>query len=417
MKRERNILLKSREYRKLIYSQLFNSLGQILLQVTVMVEVYTRTNSAFGAATVVGVMSIASFISGLIASNIINQYKLKQIMHVSGWLRAALTILIGITLLYSTNYSISILYVILIFYSFITAWYQPARFALLPLTVGKEYYVKANGLLVMIQQTLMTVGWAIGGILNVLFPFTYIVAAITLLFILSGLTAACINVHEKLDKHKKQAAWKKVWTIPIVRSITIMETFEGMANAIWTSALLLSFTHVVLGQGAETWGFINSAYFTGAIIGGVVVTWKSQILEQRIGIMIGLSGLSMGTLTLIFSLNDYVLITLLLCIMMGPMYQARDICQTALLQDVIPEKQRANIMAARSAFLTPWNGIMVMVAGFLADLVGVQLIYILAGILYLLASLIAFQQKSLRDYTFNVVKEDAKKPMKVRVEK
>ncbi|MBP3039917.1 hypothetical protein J9303_10500 [Bacillaceae bacterium Marseille-Q3522] len=86
---------------------------------------------------------------------------------------------------------------------------------------------------------------------------------------------------------------------------------------------------------------------------------------------------------------------------MGPMYQARDICQVALLQDAIPSERRAGIMAARNAFLTPWYGITVFIAGFFADLIGVQTVYFIAGLLYLFAALIAFQQKSLRNYSFS----------------
>ncbi|WP_147675145.1 MFS transporter [Numidum massiliense] len=90
-----------------------------------------------------------------------------------------------------------------------------------------------------------------------------------------------------------------------------MNTFEGMANTVWTSALLLSFTTVVLNQGSDVWGFINAAYFIGAIVGSIVVTSKSQILEQRIGVMIGLSGLSMGVLTVLFAVNHTVIVALL----------------------------------------------------------------------------------------------------------
>ncbi|PSL43236.1 hypothetical protein B0H94_11160 [Salsuginibacillus halophilus] len=364
-----------------------------------MVEVYNATSSVFGAATVIGVMSLSTFVSGMVASLIINNYKLTQVIHVAGWFRAVFVLIIGGLLLHITPVTLLFLYITLMMYAFVTAWYQPARFALLPLIVSKEDYVKGNGLLVMIQQTLMTAGWAIGGVLNVLVSFPYLIIFTALAFITSGVLATAIRTNERLEKKSvKKHAWKKVWQIPVVRNITLMETFEGMANAIWTSALLLSFTHVILNQGADVWGFINAAYFTGAILGSVLVTWQAKLLEFRIGIMIGLSGVSMGLLTLLFSMNDIVLLALLLCVLMGPMYQARDICQTSILQDAIPADERPNVMAARSAFLKPWNGLMVMAVGGLADIAGVQTIYIAAGLLYLLSACIAFQSKALRNY-------------------
>jgi len=402
-------LMKQANFRKLLCSQTFNSLAEILLQVTVMVAVYDKTNSVFGAASVAGVMALSSFVSGMAASYFIHRFKLKQIIHMSGWLSAIFAIVIGM-LLYSTNVvHFPMLYGALVFYSFIATWYQPARFALLPLTVGKEHYVKANGFLVMVDQTLMTAGWAIGGLLTVYVKPVFLIAGIACAFILSGIAAARLNIQEKKPETGARSghAWKKVWSIPLVRDITVMDIIEGGANAIWASALLLSFTYAVLKEGPDVWGFINAAYFIGAVIGSIVVTWKSGMFERRIGIMIGLSGLSMGTLTLLFSFNTNMIVALLLCILMGPMYQARDVCQTAVLQNAIPAKDRANVMAARTAFLTPWNGIMVMAVGWLADFAGIQAVYVWAGIAYLAASLIAFQRKSLRNYSSDSDSENA----------
>lgn len=401
MKKTTEDLFKIPDFRKLIFSQILNSLATIFLQVTVMVEVYTRTNSVFGASAVIGVMSLSSFASGMIASRIISNYRLKGILHITGLLRAVITLLIGFFLIIDQSFTYVLLYLMLIIYSFVSAWYQPARFAILPLMVAKGQYIKANSILITIQQTLMTVGWALGGVLVLLVPLFYLIVFISLLFAFAGLAAKLISVNEVMDgvKRKNTQAWKKVWSIPVVRSITLMETLEGMANAIWTSALLLSFTFVVLNQEADVWGYLNATYFIGAILGSLIVIWKSKMLEKKIGVMIGLSGMSMGALTLVFSMNEVVVFALLLCVLMGPMYQARDICQSAVLQSAIEERDRASVMAARMAFLTPWNGIMVMVVGLLADFVGVQTIYIVAGIIYLIASLIAFKSRALRDYT------------------
>jgi MFS family permease len=397
-------LWKQPNFLKLWASQTLNSFAQILLSVVVMLEVYRLTESVAGAASVFAFMSLSSFVSSLIVSRIIDNYQMKRIMQLVGWLRGILVIAIGVFLSIENTAGLILLFLLLSLYSFVGAWYQPARFAILPLLIPRDQYIKANGTLVMIQQLFMVAGWGMGGILAALVPFPVIIVVIAIAFTISGTLVYLINIVEEDISVKKMKnrtpAWKEVGRIPVVRGITIMETLEGVSNAIWTSALLLAFTTVVLNAGEEWWGFINAGYFVGAILGSIIVTFNGKILQHKIGVMIGLSGISMGLLTILLSFTTMPLFAVLLCVLMGPMYQARDICQVALMQDAIPEDRRAGIMAARNAFLTPWNGIMVLVVGFAADIFSVQTIYLLAGIVYFAASLIAFKQKSLRDYEF-----------------
>ncbi|GAE37714.1 MFS transporter [Halalkalibacter akibai] len=399
-----NQLWKQPNFLKLWSSQTLNSLAQILLSVVVMLEVYRLTESVLGAASVFAFMSLSSFISSLIVSRIIDNYSMRKVMHSAGVIRGILVIAIGGFIYIESIIGLILLFLSISMYSFVGAWYQPARFAILPLIIPREQYIKANGTLVMVQQLLMVAGWGLGGVLAAFVWYPIIIAIIAVSFMLSGLLVYFMKIEEKeisVNKNEKRTpAWKEVWRIPVVRGITIMETIEGISNAIWTSALLLAFTTVVLNAGDEWWGFINAGYFVGAILGSFIVTFNAKILENKIGIMIGMSGVSMGLLTILFSLTTIPIIAVLLCILMGPMYQARDICQVAIMQDAIPEKRRAGIMAARSAFLTPWNGIMVLVVGFAADVFSVQVIYLVAGILYFIGSLIAFKQKSLRTYEF-----------------
>jgi MFS family permease len=395
-------LWKRPNFLKLWFSQSLNSLAQILLQVIMMIEIYIRMESAIGPALVLAIMSISSFVSSFIASYHIDRFPLKKIVHYAGWIKGVIALAIGYFLFLGTTSALVGVFVSLVILSFVGAWYGPARFALLPLVIERKEYIKANRTLVMVDQLLATAGWGLGALLALYIPFPILISMIACSFMLAGLLIYFLKLEEEQatikKKTKESPAWKEVWNNRIIRGITIMDTVEGVANAIWTSALILTFTSVVLQVGEEWWGFINAGYFVGAILGSMIVTFKAQNLSSKIGMMIGLSGISMGVLTILFSFNTIPLIAVLLCVLMGPMYQARDICQSALLQDAIPEGRRAGIMAARNSFLSPWSGMMVLVVGILADFFGVQFIYFMAGIAYLLVSLLAFKLKYLREY-------------------
>ncbi|UOE95500.1 MFS transporter [Alkalihalobacillus sp. LMS39] len=402
-------LWKQADFLKMWGSQSFQSLGHILLLVLIMTQIYAMTESVFGAAAVLALMSGASFISGLLASYFINQFSLTRLLYYIGWVRGISTVILGYLLLAEGQSALFLILIVLFFSSFVGAWYQPARFALLPLVVSKSQYMKANGTITLVHQLLITAGWGIGGLMAVFAPFPVIIGITASCFILSGILIKSIRLtidtkSVKVDS-KVEHAWKKIFRIPTIRTITLMDFIEGLANAIWASALLLAFTTVVLEKGSEWWGALNAGYTVGAMIGSLLVISGLKLLERRIGLMIGLCGLSMGIFTFLFALSPYAILAVIVCVLMGPMYSIRDICQETVLQDIMNHSERASVMAARNAIIAPWTGCTFLIMGYLADVLGVQMVYYLAATLYCIASVIALLHPSLREYTYKVEQE------------
>lgn len=275
--------------------------------------------------------------------------------------------------------------------------------------MSREQYIKANGTLTVVQQLLMTAGWALGSASLFLFSNVQLLMFCCLMFALSGVLIQSIQIQQKEEKKEAKKRAKPGWQLalqsPMVRSITMMDIVEGLANAIWSSALLLGFTTLVLKETEEWWGFINAGYFIGAILGGLVVVLNSKILERRMTFTIALSAICMSILTFFFSIVTIPILSVLLCILMGPMYQIRDICQSTILQDVIPERERASVMAARNIILSPWNGVVIPMMGFLSEIIGVRNVFLLASLLYLLTAIIVMLQPQLRSYSYRVKEE------------
>lgn len=123
--------------------------------------------------------------------------------------------------------------------------------------------------------------------------------------------------------------------------------------------------------------------------------------------MIALSGLSMSLLTLLFAINSNAVLALGICALMGPFYQIREICQETVLQDVIPPKERAGVMAARNALLTPWLLLTYLIMGGVADGIGIQATYLLGAGLYGVTFLIVLLHAQLRDYQYHAEEKSA----------
>ncbi|WP_159102376.1 MFS transporter [Caldalkalibacillus mannanilyticus] len=404
-------LWKQPNFIKLWFSQTANILGQIVLEIVLISQVYRLTGSVFGASLVPAITSISVFLGSFLASYYISRFDQKRLLHTIGWIRAILTLLF-IWLASGFQTDLYVIIGILVFkfiLSFVGSWYGPARFALLPLIVSREQYIKANGTLTVVQQLLMTAGWALGSASLFLFSNVQLLMFCCLMFALSGVLIQSIQIQQKEEKKEAKKRAKPGWQLalqsPMVRSITMMDIVEGLANAIWSSALLLGFTTLVLKETEEWWGFINAGYFIGAILGGLVVVLNSKILERRMTFTIALSAICMSILTFFFSIVTIPILSVLLCILMGPMYQIRDICQSTILQDVIPERERASVMAARNIILSPWNGVVIPMMGFLSEIIGVRNVFLLASLLYLLTAIIVMLQPQLRSYSYRVKEE------------
>ncbi|CAM3393094.1 exporter [Bacillus inaquosorum KCTC 13429] len=368
-----------------------------------MVRVYQMTDSVFLAGLVLSFMSFASIAASFCISPVLRNLGFKKVLVFANLLRAVFTILMAYSVSHHGQVFFWITLLFVFCFSFAGAFFQPARFALLPIIVPKEQYVKANGVISLSNQLFLTAGWGLGGLLTYAVPFELVVGAAICLFVLSGVSISLLHINEEETDEKAETAsarsiWKDLMIIPVVRDITVMDMIEALAGSVWSSAILLAFTAAVLHETEVWWGMFNASYFIGAIVGSIIAIRFSVFFEQNMGYAIMFSSLVMSVLTLLFSFSPIPFLCALACAAMGPFYQVRDICQETVLQEAIPEQKRIGIMAAKNAILTPWSGITYSIMGLVADAAGAKMAFITAGVLYGMTFLIALAQPRLLHY-------------------
>ncbi|NTU26760.1 MFS transporter [Bacillus tequilensis] len=387
----------------LLLSQSLQSLAGVLVTIVLMVRVYQMTDSVFLAGFVLSFMSFASIAASFCITPMIRNFGFKKVLALANLLRAVFTILMAYSVSHNGQVSFWVTLLFVFCFSFAGAFFQPARFALLPMIVPKEQYVKANGVISLSNQLFLTAGWGLGGLLTYAVPFEFVVGAAICLFVLSGASISMLLVKEKETEGTAETAparsiWKDLILIPVVRDIAVMDMIEALAGSVWSSAILLAFTSAVLHETEVWWGTFNASYFIGAIIGSMIAIRFSAFFAQNMGYAIMFSSLVMSVLTLLFSFSPFPLLCALACAAMGPFYQVRDICQETILQEVIPEQMRIGIMAAKNAMLTPWSGITYSVMGFVADAAGAKTAFLASAALYGMTFLIALAQPRLLHY-------------------
>ncbi|MCY7900410.1 MFS transporter [Bacillus inaquosorum] len=387
----------------LLLSQSLQSLAGVLVTIVLMVRVYQMTDSVFLAGLVLSFMSFASIAASFCISPVLRNLGFKKVLVFANLQRAVFTILMAYSVSHHGQVFFWITLLFVFCFSFAGAFFQPARFALLPIIVPKEQYVKANGVISLSNQLFLTAGWGLGGLLTYAVPFELVVGAAICLFVLSGVSISLLHINEEETDEKAETAsarsiWKDLMIIPVVRDITVMDMIEALAGSVWSSAILLAFTAAVLHETEVWWGMFNASYFIGAIVGSIIAIRFSVFFEQNMGYAIMFSSLVMSVLTLLFSFSPIPLLCALTCAAMGPFYQVRDICQETVLQEAIPEQKRIGIMAAKNAILTPWSGITYSIMGLVADAAGAKMAFITAGVLYGMTFLIALAQPRLLHY-------------------
>ncbi|SEN03213.1 MFS transporter [Lihuaxuella thermophila] len=393
----------SLSFRLLWIGQSLANLGDSLYILAIVTLIYQWTGSATLGALVPVVRLFSQLISGLIAPLLLERFKLLPLLVIS---QAGQTLLFtGLTLLCilvpSAELTGSIWWLIAAI-SFFDGWSTPARNALVPRLVSKEQLVKANGLLSTTDQTLLLLGWSLGGMLAAAWGSGNVLWLTVVFFIVSTLSLFFIRDPAQRDINPQpetknwkviKDGWQTLFSHPVLKRVTLMDLLEHVAGTVWVGAVILAYVDKVLHESAAWWGFINGSYFAGAILGGILVMAFSKWMEARLIKALFLGSFSMAVLTFAYAGTTTPLIALILCLIMGPPYQAREIAQRTLFQTETSLEQMPKVFAAHNTLTYAVFGIAALGMGYLADLFPVQTVYFISAALCGCAALISLTIK------------------------
>ncbi|MBS4191948.1 MFS transporter [Bacillus sp. FJAT-49705] len=384
----------------LLISQSSTKLAYSLYTMTIITFIYQETNSATFASAVTIISMISQIISGSTVPLMMEKYTLKRILFISQMFHMLFYAFIVISLLFiprPINYIL--LFFLLAFISFFNGWSNPSRSALIPEIVSKEKLVNANSILSTTDQILLLLGWSIGGILIVYLGHYKVVIMTIILLLISILSLMMLKTNVTVRNKKKNSpleslkeGWVIVFKHPTLSTITKMDIIELFGGSIWIGAVTLIFVQEALGQDEKWWGYINSAYYAGTIIGGILV-WKcSKYINQSLVLFIVIGSVGVSILTIIYSFVSVPIFALLLVILMGPLYQVRDIAQSTFIQNSINKELLGKYLASKATINQAVFSLSVFIIGLLVDLVSARFVYLFSGILLLSSGIYGYQK-------------------------
>ncbi|WP_283749483.1 MFS transporter [Bacillus mycoides] len=379
-------------------SKICITLADIVYIMIITTHIYITTRSA----TITALFPLLQVITNLIANTsaplIMNRFPSYSLLYTLQWIKTALLILLMILFpILSTN--ISALLTFVIFISLCSGWSAPLLYAVIPRLTPQEKSVKVNSVFSFSTQIIQAAAYSFTSIIVLLIGVTSTLMINNILMIFG-----CITLHLSLQSIQAERVaeptsskttallegWKLLFQHPSLRIVTIMDLIETFAGTIWIGAITMAYVTTVLHKGEDWWGYINTSYYVGTLIGGILAWKMSTYIQKNLIRSMAIGSLMFSILTFLYGMTSSGFIALFLCVLMGPCYQIRDISQTTVLQSSVTPSLLSKMYTAHGALLSTASGLSMLSVGIITDMFGVRTIYIIAAFLILCSACLSF---------------------------
>jgi predicted MFS family arabinose efflux permease len=384
-------VFRHRNYRLFYAGQTITLIGSWIQAVALSWLVYRLTQSPF-------LLGLVSFVSqapiffvtpfaGMIADRM-DRRKVFMTTRILALIQAAvLTVL-----MFSGLINVTLIIVLALALGIITAIEVPTRQSFTVEMVGREDLRQAIAYNAMMFNFTRTVGPAMGGVIvatigeGLCFLLNTISSgAVVLSLYLMRLVPRELKSHTRAWEDLKQGFFYVV-RHPHIRMLLFLST---VCSCFGTSylALMPAFAQDVLNQGADGLGFIIGAFGAGAVMGAALV---SRVHERRLKLLPSIMAVVLGISLILFANAQSLLVAVALVIPTGFAYLAIAVSSNTQVQTTAEDAMLGRVMAfyAMGALGSPPLGALLL--GAIADDVGVQNAFMMAGGICLIAAGISF---------------------------
>ncbi|WP_377888901.1 MFS transporter [Alkalihalobacillus sp. R86527] len=387
--------MKSSSFRYLWIGQAFANLGDVFYIVGLISIMYATSQSAFYLAMLPFINTLGRFISGYLSPILFNRYPLKTLLSSSQTSKTVVLLVLAFIITTFSQTGIVVILISVFIIAFLDGWAAPASRAMLPRLVEKREIVKANSFFSVINQVNQLGGWALGGIMVAWIGGQTVIWVTVILFIVSSAMLYLIQDPTVFPSQKQKdpigdvlkEGWKTIWNTPVFRKIHVVIFIESIANVVWIAAIIYVFVSQVLHKSEAWWGYINTTFFIGLLIGGLICTKFSSVIEKNLKHLLLLTTFSASALTFLFGFNDVALIALLLSVFYGIGEQIKGITMETYLQNEATTDELPKIYGAQGALTSLTFGLSSLLLGGMADIFGVQQVFLLSATLLAIAAI------------------------------
>jgi DHA3 family macrolide efflux protein-like MFS transporter len=380
--------------------QAFSLLGSQLVQFALIWYLTKET----GSATVLAMATLAGTLPQVVLSpfsgSFVDRGNRRRIMMIADSGIALATLLLA-GLFYFGLVQVWHIYILLFIRSLGGSFQQPAFMASTSLMVPKEHLARVQGINMTLNAALGIFSAPIGALLLELLPMQAILSIDTgtAFIAVTALVFTRIPQPARLSSRADgrasgywedfRAGFKYVFSWPGMLVLILM---SASINFLFSPALamlpLLVFDY--FGGGAIQLSWVEMAFGIGAVVGGLVLgAWggfRSKIVTE----MLGLIGLGAGVILLGFAPPTALWLAIVGLGIGGFMVPIVNGSEGAILQDVVEPGMQGRVFNMTGALSSAVSPVSLLIAGPIADRLGIQTWFLAAGVLCAFMGAIGF---------------------------
>ena len=355
----RDLLARNRDFRLLWLGQVVSQLGDWFNVVAVYTLLLDLTGSATAVAVMMVVQQLPIAVFGPLAGVLVDRVDRRRLMVWTDLVRGVL--MFGLLLVRDAG-DIWLAYLVIGLAVIATAFFEPARSAMLPSIASRDELLPANALSAATWATMLAAGAAVGGVILTLFGQDVAFVLNAMSFFASAWFIAQIRVPARAVVAGGAARARQATLgdgLRYIRTNRHVAAFLSIKGA-WAIAggvmlLLTVFGERVLpvaGSTAAGIGVLYAARGLGAGVGALGTRWTLGSDIERLRNAIGPAYLVVGACYIAFSVSPSIWIagaTIAAAHVAGSVLW---VASAVLLQSAVPDEFRGRVFAIEFALLT-----------------------------------------------------------------
>ena len=387
-----------RSFYLLVTSQSLANLADVFLRLSLIADIYLVTHSVMATTVIPVLIGLSAFIASFLVPLVTKKLPMNQVLSFTQLAKTLLLLLLVVSLNICA-YPIAIVYICIVGISIFDGFAQPVSSALIPTYLTD--LARGNALFATISEIISVVGWSLGGIL---YGYLHLVGSLWVIFALYLLasilsfvlpTAQCEAIENETSWQSVTKGWRFIFTNKTLSVVVGCNLFEILANSIWVSSIILVFVTQILHQDEHYWGYINTTYSLGIILGGALIYRYAEKVSDKKCKSIILALLFAASMTLIGLVSANVWIFLICSVGIGFFSQLKEIPETVLLQSAVAENQLVHLYAALEVISTLSFSLFTLVMSSLAQYFGVRVVFMIAILALVVEAWIYYRNQNL----------------------
>lgn len=381
----------SKSFQTLLFSQSIANVADIFLRVILIANVFVLSGSVMATTMVPILIGLSGFVASFLVPLVTRKWPLNRIIFYTQAGKTLLLMCLTIFLVLMTTVSVTLLYLFVVGISILDGFASPVSHAILPFYT--KDLGKANAALSVSSESIQLLGWGLGGLLFASLGFIPSLLITLVLFLLATVwTSRLPEVQiEKIEAETNGETlfrgWKLLGKKGRVRFLLGTNLLEILANSIWVSSILLVFVTSVLGETEAFWGYTNTAYSIGVLLGGGLILRISDCLVRKKWQSISYPLLLMACVTVATLQFPIPLLFLTANILIGFLSQFKEITESVLLQESVAESDLVYVYSVFEVVSTMAFTLFTYGMSWAVENFGITFVFMLSAVSLLLEAL------------------------------